>query len=106
MSWLFLALAIGFEVAGTTAMKMSDGFSRLIQSCLVFVLYGFCLTALTYCLRTIDVSIAYAIWAGIGTALIAVVGIVWFSEPITALKAASLALIILGVVGLQYSGAH
>ena len=106
MSWLFLVLAIGFEVAGTTAMKMSDGFTRLIPSCFVFVMYGLCLTALTYCLRTIDVSIAYAIWAGIGTALIAVVGIVWFAEPVNALKAASLALIILGVAGLQFSAAH
>jgi len=57
-----------------------------------------------FALKKIDVSVAYAIWAGIGTALIVAVGVLWFKEPVTALKIISLGLIIIGVIGLNLSG--
>jgi small multidrug resistance pump len=61
-------------------------------------------TLLTLALKKIDVSVAYAVWSAIGTAVIAGIGIVWFEEPLTALKVASLLLIIAGVVGLNIGG--
>ncbi len=105
-AWLLLIVAIFFEVAGTTAMKLSDGFTRLVPSVALFVCYGFAFVALTFVLRYMEVSIAYAVWAGLGTALIAVIGIVFFGESVTALKLVSLLLVIAGVVGLNLSGGH
>ena len=103
-SWLYLAGAIFLEVAGTTCMKLSEGFAKLVPSILIFVFYALSFTALTIALKTIDVSVVYAIWSGIGTALIATIGILYFKEPITILKFTSIGLIIIGVVGLNLSG--
>jgi small multidrug resistance pump len=104
MSWLFLILAILLEVSGTTSMKLSQGFTKIVPSILLFLFYGLSLGALTLALKTIDVSVAYAVWSGLGTALIAAAGIIWFREPVTAVKVASIALIIIGVIGLNISG--
>jgi small multidrug resistance pump len=101
MAWLLLAATIVFEVAGTTLLKLSRGFSEPIASIGAFVCYGVALAGLNVALRHIELSIAYAIWSGAGTALVACVGILWFREPITALKLISLCLIIAGVIGLQ-----
>lgn len=105
-SWVFLICAIFLEVAGTSCMKLSGGFSRLIPSILIFVFYGLSFTALTFALKKIDLSIAYAVWSGIGTAVIAVIGFTWFRESMTALKVVSIGLIIAGVVGLNLSAAN
>ena len=102
--WLLLTAAIVLEVAGTTSMKLSEGFTRLVPSVLLFVLYGASFVALTFSLKRIDVSIAYAVWAGVGTALIALVGVTFFHEPITVIKFISICLIIVGVVGLYLGG--
>ncbi len=104
MTWLFLVLAILLEVAGTTCMKLSEGFTRLTPSILLFVFYTLSFGMLTLALKRIDVSVAYAVWSGVGTALIATIGVLWFKEPMTALKLISLALIIIGVVGLNLGG--
>src|SRR4030095_3853993 len=104
MIWLYLALAIVLEVSGTTCMKLSVGFSKLAPSILIFVFYTLSFVMLTMALRKIDVSVAYAVWSGVGTALIATIGVFWFNEPATALKLISLGLIILGVVGLNLGG--
>ncbi len=104
--WLFLIGAIVLEVAGTTAMKMSDGFTKTVPSVAMFVFYILSLVALTYALKKFDMSMAYAIWAGVGTAFITIVGIYFFKEPISVVKIASIALIIVGVVGLNLSGEH
>ena len=106
MHWLYLALAILLEVAGTTSMKLSEGFTRLGPTVLLVVFYALSFGLMTLALKRIDVGVAYAIWSGIGTALIAGIGIVWFREPATAVKFVSLGLIIAGVVGLNLSGAH
>ena len=104
MSLFYLTLAIIFEVSGTICMKLSQGFTKMVPSILMIILYIISLGLLTLALKKIDVSIAYAIWAGMGTALIATVGILWFKEPISALKIISLGLVIIGVVGLNLSG--
>jgi small multidrug resistance pump len=103
--WLFLVSAIALEVAGTTSMKLSQGFTRLVPSVLLFVCYAASFVALTLALKKIEVSVAYAVWAGMGTALVAAIGIVYFREELTALKLVSLLFIIVGVVGLNLSEA-
>ena len=104
MTWVYLVLAILLEVSGTTCMKLSEGFTKLVPSILLFVFYTLSLGMLTLALKRIDVSVAYAVWSGVGTALIGTIGVLWFKEPATALKLVSLALIIAGVVGLNLSG--
>jgi small multidrug resistance pump len=104
LSWVILSVAILLEVAGTSCMKLSQGFSRLIPSILIFVFYGLSFAGLTIALKKIEVSIAYAVWAGIGTALIAAIGMVYFKEPLTLVKLLSILLIITGVVGLNLGG--
>ena len=104
MTWLYLILAILLEVSGTTCMKLSEGFTKTIPSVLLFVFYTLSFGMLTLALKKLDVSVAYAVWSGMGTALIATIGVLWFKEPVTALKLISLGLIIIGVVGLNLSG--
>ena len=99
--WLFLFVAILTEVAGTTAMKLAKGFSNTIPSIMVFVLYGTSLILLTLALRRLHMSLAYAIWAGIGTALITFIGYLYFNEPMSTVKLISLGLIVFGVIGLS-----
>ncbi len=103
--WFFLAGAIALEVAGTTSMKLSEGFTKLVPSVLLFVFYAASFVALTFALKKIEVSVAYAVWSGVGTALIAAIGILYFREAATVLKFISILLIILGVVGLNLGGA-
>lgn len=102
--WLALAAAILLEVSGTVSMKLSAGFTKLVPSVLIFVFYSASFSALTLALKKIDVSVAYAVWAGVGTALIAAIGVLYFKEPASFLKALSLVLIIAGVIGLNLSG--
>jgi small multidrug resistance pump len=97
----YLILAIVLEVAGITAMKLSDGFSNVGPSICIFIFYAMSFGFLALTLRRLEVSFAYAIWSGVGTLLIALIGFFFFHEPMTAIKGLSLALIILGVLGLQ-----
>ncbi len=106
MGWVYLAIAIVLEVAGTTAMKYSEGFTKLWPSVWMFVLYALSFGALTLSIRTVELSVAYAVWAGVGTALIAVVAILLFGAPVSVWKALSILLIIVGVVGLHLGGAE
>ena len=103
MGWFLLFIAITFEVAGTTCMKLSDGFTQWVPSVLLFLFYGLSFTSFVYALKTIDLSISYAIWAGLGLALITVVSIVFFNEKVTVLRMASMCLVLVGVVGLGLS---
>ena len=82
MGWFLLALAIVLEVSGTTCMKFSDGFKELVPSVLVFVFYGLSFTAFIYALKTIDLSVSYVIWAGLGLALVPTIGIIYFKRPL------------------------
>ena len=101
MKCVILSIGILFEVLGTVCMKYAEGFTKIIPSVLVFVFYGISLAALVFLLQKMQVSIAYAIWASAGTALIAVLGIIFFKEPVTVAKLISLAFIIIGILGLE-----
>jgi small multidrug resistance pump len=103
---ILLAIAIASEVAATISLRYADGFSRPLPSTIVVLGYALSFWLLSLVLRDIPVGTTYAIWAGAGTAAIAVIGIAVLGEPATALKVASIALIILGVIGLNASGAH
>ncbi len=104
--WIYMVAAILLEVAGTTSMKLSEGFTKVIPSAMLFVFYAASFVALTLALKKIEVSTAYAVWSGVGTALISTIGIIYFRESISAMKLASLILIIVGVVGLNLGGGH
>lgn len=101
MKWIILLVGIIFEVLGTVMMKYAEGFTRLIPSVLVFVFYGISLAALVFVLEKMEVGNAYAIWASAGTALIAIIGIVFFKETISTGKIVSICLIIFGIIGLE-----
>lgn len=100
MSWIYLILAIIMEVIGTAAMKLSQGFTKVLPSILMLAFYGFSFAFLTFAVKKIDVSVGYALWSGVVTALVATVGILYFKEPTTIIKIVSIALIVLGVIGL------
>ncbi len=104
MSWFYLILGIMLEVSGTISMKLSQGFTYTLPSVLMFLLYGLSFTLVNFAFRKIDVSLGYAVWSGLGTTLIATVGILWFKEPISVLKIISIGLIIVGVIGLKCGG--
>lgn len=104
MPYIFLALAIVFEVAGTSFLKISDGFTRLWPTVGVAVGYGMAFWMLSLTLRTVPVGVAYAIWAGLGTALIAVIGAVFFGEGVSAVKVIGIGLIVAGVIALNIDG--
>jgi small multidrug resistance pump len=106
MGWLYLAIAIATEVAGTVALKYVDGFSRFWPSAIVVVGYGLSFVFLALTLKGLSLGLTYAIWAGIGTAAIAVIGMTALGEPVTAVRLGSIVLIIAGVVGLNLAGGH
>ncbi len=97
----YLLLAILFEVAGTTSMKLANGFSKPLPSAMIFVFYALSFVCLTRSFKRLEISVAYAIWAGLGTSLIATIGFFYFHEPMTALKIGALSLIVVGVAGLN-----
>lgn len=101
MKWSFLAAGIVFEVLGTICMKYAEGFTKLFPSILVFVFYGLSLAALVFVLEKMEVSIAYGIWASAGTALIAIIGMLFFKENVSVAKIVSVSFIILGIMGLE-----
>jgi small multidrug resistance pump len=103
---VLLSFAIATEVAGTIALRYSDGFTKLAPSAIVVLGYGASFWLLALVLRELSIATTYAVWSAAGTALIAAVGVLAFGEPATALKLASLALIIIGVVGLNLAGSH
>ncbi|MFD9688376.1 DMT family transporter [Kitasatospora sp. NPDC059088] len=99
--WIMLLLAGGFEVGYALAVGGSHGFTRLTWSLVAVVFFLLTLWALSAALRTIDVSIGYAVWAGIGSVGAALLGPVVFDESLTPAKAVWLAVIIAGVVWLK-----
>jgi small multidrug resistance pump len=101
MGWVLLVVAILLEVVGTTNMKLSEGFSKLVPSVLVIFFYALSIIALTFAVNRLDVSVAYAVWSGMGTALVAMIGLWFFQESITSIKLVALGLIVVGVAMLH-----
>jgi len=104
--WLLLALAIALELSGTICLKLSHGFSRLLPSIGVVCFYIGSFALMAQSLKTLEVGIVYAIWAGVGTALIAVVGVLAFGESVTAFKILGLLMIIGGTFLLRMASAQ
>ena len=106
MSWVILFFAIVFEVAGTLTLKFTEGMTRLWPTVLMFAFYLVSLFGLSVAVSKIPVGTAYAVWSGVGTLMVAVLGIVWLKEEVTVLRSASMLLIVIGVAGLYLTGSH
>ncbi|MET7304274.1 multidrug efflux SMR transporter [Embleya sp. NPDC005575] len=106
MAWLFLGLAISCEVIATSLLKSTEGFTRLWPTLTCLAGYAAAFYLLTLSLRQLQVGTAYAIWSGLGTVAIALVGAMFLNEPVTLLKGFGMALVIAGVVVLNLGGAH
>ncbi|MFD6100612.1 DMT family transporter [Nocardiopsis flavescens] len=107
MPWLWLAGAIVSEVVATTSLKLSEGFTRPLPSVVVAVGYIAAFFMLSRALtRGMDLGVAYGVWAAAGIALVAVIGVVLFSESLTWIQIGGIALIIGGVMALEMGGRH
>ncbi|MDC8015577.1 quaternary ammonium compound efflux SMR transporter SugE [Tahibacter soli] len=103
MAWFYLILAGLFEIGWAIGLKHTCGWSRLVPSLLTLAAMGISFWLLSLALKELPIGTAYAIWTGIGAAGTAILGIVWFGEAATAIRLASLALIVLGVLGLKFA---
>lgn len=101
MPYVFLAIAIVAEVIGTSALKASESFSKTIPSIVTVVAYGAAFYCLSITLKTVPVGVAYAIWSGVGVALIAIVGWIMFGQKLDAAAIIGMGLIVIGVVVMQ-----
>ncbi|WP_298833452.1 multidrug efflux SMR transporter [uncultured Piscinibacter sp.] len=102
-SWWLLALAIVFEIAGTVCMRLSDGFTRLTPSLLLFFFYAVSFGVNTFVVKVLGLSVVYAVWSGVGTVITAAIGVWYFREPATAMKMVSIGLVVIGVMGIHAS---
>jgi small multidrug resistance pump len=102
--WVFLLIAIVSEVIGSTGLKASQGFTKLLPSAVVVIGYASAFYFLSLALKTVPLNTAYAVWSGLGTALIALLGVVFLRESINLPMAVGILLIIAGVVVLNLFG--
>lgn len=102
--YVFLALAITLEIFSTSMLKASEGFSKILPSIVFIVGMGSSFYALSQALTHIPLSIAYAIWSGVGTALTALIAVLVWRETISAYTIIGIAFIIIGVVLLNLKG--
>ena len=102
MNWLYLTVAIVLEVVATSALKASDGFTRLQPSLLVVVGYSAAFYMLSLTLRTMPVGVVYAVWSGVGVVLITLVGWLWFKQELDVPAFIGIALIAAGVIVLNF----
>ena len=101
MKWLFLSLAILFEVASTTSMKLSLGFTKLKFTLLAFMFLLLSTACLGLAIKQMQVSIAYALWSGIGMILIVALDLYFFKEQLGMAKIIGITLIIMGIAVLN-----
>ena len=102
MNWLYLAVAIVLEVVATSALKASDGFTKLLPSVVVVVGYGAAFYTLSICLRSMPVGVVYAVWSGVGVVLITLVGWLFFKQALDLPAFLGIALISAGVIVLNF----
>lgn len=103
MAWVLLFFAGLFEIGWAIGLKYTYGWSRLAPSVLTIAAMAVSFWLLSLALRELPIGTAYAVWTGIGAAGTAIVGILWFGESVDAIRVASLAAIVLGVVGLKFA---
>ena len=101
MGYLYLGIAVAAEVIATSALKASDGFTRLLPSLVVVVGYGIAFYFLSLVLKTVPVGVAYAIWSGAGIVLIGLIGWLVLKQPLDLPAALGIGLIIAGVAVIQ-----
>jgi small multidrug resistance pump len=106
VSWIILFFAIVFEVAGTLTLKFTAGMTRVWPTVLMFGFYLLSLFGLSRAVSQIPVGTAYAVWSGVGTLMVAVLGVFWLKEQVTVLRSVSMLLIVIGVAGLYLTGSH
>ena len=102
-AWWLLAIAIFFEICGTVCMRLSEGFTRITPSVLIFLFYAVSFGLNTFVVKVLGLSVVYAVWSGVGTAITAAIGVLYFKEPATAIKLASIGLVVIGVLGVHAS---
>lgn len=100
-NYVYLAIAIIAEVIATSTLKASAGFSKFLPSAVTVVGYGVSFYCLALTLRTIPVGVAYAIWSGVGVALISIIGWLWFKQTLDWAAIAGISLIVSGVIVLN-----
>jgi multidrug transporter EmrE-like cation transporter len=105
-TYALLLVAIAIEVVATTALKASDGMTKLIPSVIVVVGYVVSFYMVAVILKRMDLGVVYATWSALGTAAIAIIGVVIYDDAMTIWRAAGLILIIAGVMLLNLSGGH
>jgi len=103
MRWFLLSIGILAELAGSTCMKLSNGFTNLYASVLTFVFWGISFSIFIFALKHFDLSFAYAIWAGVGILLVSAIGMIYFKEQVSMLKVISILIIVIGVILLSVS---
>jgi multidrug transporter EmrE-like cation transporter len=101
MQFIYLALAIASEITATSALKLSSGLSRPLPTMVMVIGYAFAFYFLSVCLKTLPLSIVYAVWAGVGTVGVVLVGVMLFRETIAPMQYLGISLIIAGVVLLN-----
>lgn len=101
MAWTYLFFAGLFEIGWAIGLKYTHGFSRLVPTVLTVASMAVSLGLLGLALKSLPLGTAYAIWTGIGTIGTAILGIILFGEPATALRLACVGLIVAGIVGLK-----
>lgn len=101
MHWIYLTIAICAEVAGTSALKASDGFTRVLPSVVVVISYGLAFVMLSQALRVFDLAVAYAIWSGAGIAAIALVGLWVYGQKLDLAGIIGIGMIVGGIVVVQ-----
>lgn len=106
MPYVLLGFAIVAEILATSLMKETDGFTRPLPTLACIAGYIVAFALLAQAVKSVQVGVAYAMWAGIGTVAIAIIGALFLSEPLTAAKAAGIALVVAGVTVLNLGGAH
>ena len=101
MAWLYLFVAGLFEIAWAIGLKYTDGFTRIAPSVFTLVSMVVSVVLLGLALKTLPVGTGYAVWTGIGTVGTAILGIILFEEPATALRLGCIGLIVAGILGLK-----
>ena len=101
MAWVYLLLAVLFEIIWTTALKYSNGFTRVIPVVIILASGSVSLYLLSLAMKSIPLGTSYAVWTGIGSIGAAIIGIIFFNDPVNFGRLFSFALVVLGIIGLK-----
>jgi len=102
-AWSLLALAVNFEIAGATGLSYSDGFTSLLPTLLALAAFATALYLVSHVMKSLPVSVAYPIWAGGGTAGVALLGIGLLGESVDLLKVVGITLVVIGVMLINHN---